>query len=68
MEIVAKTLDVIGKVMVSYTAIAVHYRVRKEHRIDKNVFTAMRKEQLIGLFGIFLIVFSYLIDVSLLLK
>lgn len=42
LELLGFTLDVIGKVMVAYTAIAVHRRVWKEHKIDKAVFSAMK--------------------------
>lgn len=62
LEFLGFTLDVIGKIMVAYTAIAVHRRVWKEHKIDKTVFTAMRKEQVIGIIGIVLIVIGYLLQ------
>lgn len=63
MEFLGFTLDVIGKVMVAYTAIAVHRRVWKEHKIDKAVFTAMKSEQIIGIIGIILIVIGYLLQI-----
>jgi len=63
---VALTSDVIGKVLIAYTAIRVHYRFRKEHKIDKKVFKAMRKEQNLGVLGIILIVIAYLIHMYLL--
>lgn len=63
MELVGHTLDVIGKVLVSYTAIAVHYRFRKEHRIDEVVFKHMRREQIFGVLGIVLIILGYLLEI-----
>lgn len=42
--------------MVAYTAIAVHHHVWKEHKIDAAVFKAMKREQIIGMLGIILIV------------
>lgn len=62
LEFLGFTLDVVGKIMVAYTAIAVHYRVWKEHKIDKTVFIAMRNEQTIGIIGIVLIVVGYLLQ------
>ncbi|MAG12032.1 MAG: hypothetical protein CMI52_04495 [Parcubacteria group bacterium] len=56
MESIGFLLDVLGKVLVSWTAIAVHVRFRKEHKIDKRVFTAMRREHVVGLLGILLII------------
>lgn len=63
MEIIASTLDILGKVMVAYTALAVHSRVRKEHKIDKAVFRAMRREQLIGIAGIIFMVGGYFLHI-----
>lgn len=63
MELLGHTLDVIGKVLVSYTAIAVHYRFRKEHKIDEAVFKHMRREQIFGVLGIVLIILGYLLEI-----
>jgi hypothetical protein len=35
MEFFGFTMDVIGKIMIAYTAIMVHHRFRKEHKIDE---------------------------------
>ena len=61
-EFIGFTLDVLGKVMVAFTAIMVHYRFRKEHRIDERVFRSMRREQLLGIIGIFLIILGFLLQ------
>lgn len=37
--------------MVAYTALAVHMRARKEHKIDDTVFRAMKRESAIGIAG-----------------
>lgn len=62
MELLGFILDVIGKIMVAYTAIAVHRRVWKEHKIDKIVFAAMRNEQIIGVAGIILIIIGFFLQ------
>ncbi len=51
MDIFASTLDIVGKVMIAYTALAVHRRVWKKRKIDKTVFHIMRREQLRSAFG-----------------
>ncbi len=66
-EIIALTLEVTGKILIAYTAIRVHFRVWKEHKIDASVFHAMRKEQGVALVGIFFIVIAYLIEMWLLI-
>lgn len=62
MEIVASTFDVLGKIMIAYTAIMVHHRFWKEHKIDEKVFAEMKKEQKIGFVGIIFIVVGYILN------
>lgn len=62
-EFLGFTLDVIGKILVAYTAIAVHRRFWKEHKIDESVFKAMRREQIIGIAGIILIIIGFLLQI-----
>jgi len=59
-EIIARTLDITGKVLVAYMAIRVHHRVRHDHKIDKHVFADMKQEQILGFFGISLMLIAYL--------
>lgn len=61
-EFIGFTVDVIGKILVAYTAIAVHRRVWKEHRIDGKVFREMRREQIVGVLGIILIIAGYFLQ------
>lgn len=56
------TLDVVGKVLVAYTAIMVHYRFWQEHKVDEKVFVAMKRELLIGMLGIVLIIVGYFLQ------
>lgn len=63
MEILAPTPDSIGKVMVAYTALAVHTRVQKERAIDTAVFRAMKRERFIGVTGIVFMVIGYVLHV-----
>lgn len=62
MEILGFTLDVIGKIMVAFTAIMVHHRFRKEHKVDERVFRSMRREQVIAIAGIGLIILGFLLQ------
>lgn len=61
-ELLGFILDVVGKVMVAYTAIAVHRRFWKEHKIDEFVFNSMKREQVIGIAGITLIVIGFFLQ------
>lgn len=62
-HLVAPTLNVAGEILIAYTVLRVHYRVVEEHKIDNAVFTAMKKEQVLGIFGIVLIVIGYIFEV-----
>ncbi len=64
LEFWAFTLDTIGKVMIAYTALLVHVRFRKEHKVDKKVFSEMKREHTIGIFGIVLIIIGYLLHLA----
>ncbi|MCR4283703.1 MAG: hypothetical protein NUV64_00080 [Parcubacteria group bacterium] len=57
----AHTLDVLGKLMVGFTAIAVHHRFLKEHKVDGRVLRTMKKEQLVGVLGMIFMIIGYLI-------
>jgi rRNA processing protein Gar1 len=62
MEFIGFTIDVVGKIMIAYTAIAVHYRFWKEHKVDESVFKSMKKERLIGIMGIILIIIGFFLQ------
>ncbi len=58
---VSATLDIIGKIAVSYTVLVVHYRIMTEHRFDKAVENEIKHEQVVGVLGILLMVAGYVI-------
>lgn len=66
MEIFAFTLDLIGKLLISFTAIMVHHRVQLEHKIDKKVYAEMKKEKALALVGIGFMVSGYLVHIFML--
>ena len=61
LEITGMTVELIGSLMIAYTAIRVHHRVWKEHKIDDVVFQEMRLERNIGIVGMVLLVLGYAI-------
>jgi len=56
------TLGVIGKVLLGVAVMMVHWRIIKEHKIDKAVLTEMRKERNIAFLGIILILIGYILE------
>jgi len=54
----------IGHLLIAYTVIMVHYRFRKEHKVDMKVFREMRREQIIGVAGVIFMLAGYLIKVT----
>lgn len=61
---VAATLNVIGEILIAYTALAVHRRVRREHKINRTVFRAMGREQALGVTGIVFLILGYLSHIA----
>jgi len=62
LSFIGYTLDVMGKLMIAYTAIKVHHRVWQEHKIDEEVFKEMHKERKLGLLGFSLIIIGYFLQ------
>lgn len=59
----SETIEMMGHLLIAYTVIMVHYRFWKEHRIDKKVFLAMRKERVVGITGIVFMLAGYIIRI-----
>ena len=62
MELLGHTLEFSGTLIIAYTVLSVHSKVRKEHKIDEAVFKQMRSEQFLGVIGIGLIVVGFLLQ------
>lgn len=62
LQTAADTIELIGHIVIAYTAIAVHERVRKEHKITKAVYREMHRERKFALIGIALIVSGYILE------
>ena len=58
-EFVGEVFDVLGKIMIAMTALAVHNTVMREHRIDEEVERTVRKEHLYAFIGIALLVAGF---------
>lgn len=63
LELFGFTIHTMGEILVGYTAIMVHHRVWKEHKIDEVVFQEMRKERFMGIIGLVLIVIGFTIQI-----
>lgn len=62
-ELLGFILDAMGKVMIAYAAIQVHRHVRKKRKVDEFIFKAMKREQIIGIMGITLIIVGSLLQI-----
>lgn len=60
---VGYALDSIGKLMVAYTAVSVHYRFWKEHKVDDAVFAEMHAERKYAIIGIIMMVTGFLLQI-----
>jgi hypothetical protein len=61
-SILSLTLNTLGTILIAYTALRVHDRVRKDHKIDDTVLKEMRSEKFIGVSRIVFIIISYVIQ------
>ncbi len=56
------TLDTLGKVLLGITVLMVHWHVLKEHKIDADVLRTMKREQVLGVSAILLIISGYVLQ------
>ncbi|MDP3883299.1 MAG: hypothetical protein Q8Q48_04600 [Candidatus Staskawiczbacteria bacterium] len=56
------TLDTFGKVLLGITVLMVHWHVLKEHKIDADVLRSMKREQILAVSAIFLIITGYILQ------
>jgi hypothetical protein len=63
MYLLGQTLQVTGEVMIGLTAIMVHRRVWREHKIDPAVYAEMKREQIVGIVGISFLIIGFLLQV-----
>lgn len=59
------TIETIGTLMIAFAALRVHHRVLHEHDIDTDVFQAMKLEQRVGVFGAFMVILGFILEVYL---
>lgn len=58
-EIFSLSAELFGTIMIAFAALRVHSRVLNEQRMDKHVFTAIRRERKVGIFGVILVIIGY---------
>ncbi len=61
LELVGDSIIITGEILIAYTVITVHGRVRKEHALDKAVYKEMKREHLLAILGIVLLVVGFII-------
>ena len=59
----SETIEMLGHLLIAYTVIMVHYRFRKEHKVDTKVFREMRREQIIGVAGVVFMLAGYFVKI-----
>ena len=61
--IISEFLKTSGEILIGLTAIMVHRRVWKEHKIDEAVYREMKQEQGLGIVGIMLLLGGFMVDI-----
>lgn len=62
-ELTGELFGASGAILVALTALQVHHRVWKEHKIDKQVFAEMKRERIIGHVGVAAMILGLLLKV-----
>jgi len=62
MELLSKTFELVGTLLIAFAALRVHHRVLNAHHITKEVMYTMRIEQRIGIIGVFFLVAGYVLS------
>ena len=63
-EIISLTLELVGTLFIAFAALRVHHRFLAEHRVDKKVLHAMRRERLIGITGVVFVLGGYVLNLA----
>lgn len=61
-EHIGFTIKTLGELSIGYTAIMVHHRFRKEHKVDDEVFDVMGRESIVGVLGLIFIAGGYVLE------
>jgi hypothetical protein len=57
------TLGTIGKLVLGIAVLRVHVYILREHTIDNVVLRALKREQIVTVLGLFLIVLGYVLEI-----
>lgn len=61
---IGMTFSTTGHVLLGVTVVLVHWRVVKEHKIDKKVITEMRRERNVAMAAIAFIILGYYVTLA----
>lgn len=59
LELIGDTIIIAGEILIAYTVISVHGRVRKEHSLDKAVYKEIKREHILAVLGITMLVVGF---------
>lgn len=57
------TLGTVGKLILGIAVLRVHIHILHEHKIDNVVLKSLKREQIVTIVGLLLIVFGYLLEI-----
>ena len=65
MYTLAIILELLGEIIIAISVVRVHIHLKKEHRLDKDVYQTITREQSMVMFGIVLLVASTILQLYL---
>jgi len=64
-HIVSETLRFIGEVTIAIAVLRVHTHLLKEHKLDRDVYTTIKREKLFVLVGVLAIFIGFILQITL---
>jgi len=61
--ILGLTIGTIGKVLLGVAVLRVHWHIAREHKIDQDVISIIKRERLITILSILALVVGYVLEV-----
>lgn len=58
------TIGMVGKIVLGIAVVRVHMIMLREHKLDTAVFNSIKRERLITILGVLLIILGYVLEIT----
>lgn len=64
-SLIAETLRFVGELTIAISVVRVHTHLLKEHRLDRDVYSIIRKEKVFVLLGVIALFIGFILQITL---